>query len=71
MPIQHANVGRRVGNQLLAARLVQTLEQVCALQVEPQFQLARQLRAPGYAAAPWRTRIRDTSRAAMYGELAR
>ena len=44
MPIQHANVGRRVRDELLAARFVQTLEQVRALQVEPQLELARQLR---------------------------
>ena len=44
MPIQHANVGRRVRDELLAARFIQTLEQMRALQVEAQFELARQLR---------------------------
>ena len=46
MTVEDPDVGRRVRDELLAARFIQTLEQMRALQVEPQLELARQ---PGTA----------------------
>ena len=53
MPVEDPDVGRRVRNQLLAARFIQTLEQMRPLQVEPQLELARQ---PGTADVFWNQR---------------
>ena len=44
MPVEDPDVGRRVRDELLAARFIQTLEQMRALQVEPQLELAREPR---------------------------